>query len=475
MKKISFVVFVFFLSLSNYVHGQGHSHQSLPLKKEETEARVEKLEDYLEDQGIYGEVSQPGIELNGYVDASYTYNFNGGAVSQEGKANPVTGEDSQDFNLNQVNLTLSRALPEENRWAAGFAISLNWGEDLESHHGGHEDHNEEALSGVHEAVVQFRVPVGRGLDFSFGKWHSLLSYESHDRPYNINYTSGLLSRYLDPGEHVGMLMSYSATDWLRFDLGLANGWHNSDSAFIDDADFSKLITGAITLKNLEKNAWLRFAFAYSPEGEEAFSRVATADHSDHVHRDNHTTHFQENGALVALSFQGQWLPKIAKDRWLLGFNTTLVSVDDNLQHRELFEVEGHGEENHSIRYGNVGLDRNSATAWGIAFYSKYQFNTWFSLAGRMEYLHADDGTLGFVDGIVMSGPNVSIDENQVYVSQTDLYSYTLTAGFDVWENVGCRLEYRLDAVSSAGGEGGNSFGNHRNYQNTLALNLFYLF
>ncbi|MEZ5404984.1 MAG: hypothetical protein R3F23_02055 [Verrucomicrobiia bacterium] len=41
----------------------------------------------------------------------------------------------------------------------------------------------------------------------------------------------MLAHYLDPGEHVGLVMSYPATDWLTLDLGLANGWHRPDSAF----------------------------------------------------------------------------------------------------------------------------------------------------------------------------------------------------------------------------------------------------
>ncbi|MEZ5404985.1 MAG: outer membrane beta-barrel protein [Verrucomicrobiia bacterium] len=121
----------------------------------------------------------------------------------------------------------------------------------------------------------------------------------------------------------------------------------------------------------------------------------------------------------------------------------------------------------------MGLDKNGATAWGVGLYSKYQFNSWFSLAGRLEYLHADDGTLGFVDGVIKEGKNISKDENEVYVSQTDLYSATLTAGFDFWRNVGCRLEYRADMVSSCGQE--SVLGNGSNHQHTLALNLFYLF
>lgn len=466
MKKNSFIAVGLLWGVMVFAHGPGHSIH----KKEKTNEEARRLETYLEDQGIYSETSQSGIKLGGYVDVSYVYNFNGGGVSDRGEANVVTGEDSQDFNLNQINLTLSKALPEENKWAAGFSLSLNWGEDR--HHASHGDHDhEDALSSIHEAIVQFRVPVGRGLDFSFGKWHSLLSYESHDRPYNINYTRGLLSRYLDPGQHVGMVMSYPATDGLTLDLGLANGWHNSDSAFLDGSDFSKLITGAATLRNLGKNAWLRAAFAYSPEGESAFSRVDTADHSDHIHTEHHTTHLQENGALWALTLQGQWLPKFAQDRWLLGFNTILVSANDNLKHVELFE--SHEDGGHSVQYGDVGIDKNGATAWGIALYNKYQFNTWFSLASRLEYLHSDDGTLGFVDGVVKEGGNISKDENQVYVSQTDLYSATLTAGFDFWRNVGWRVEYRVDMASSQGQE--SIFGNDKNHQHTLAFNMFYLF
>ncbi|MEZ5404983.1 MAG: outer membrane beta-barrel protein [Verrucomicrobiia bacterium] len=180
MKKNIFTAIGLLLGISAWAHNPGHVSQVLVTQEEDE--KVRRLETYLEDQGIYSEISQPGIKLGGYVDVSYVYNFNGGGVSDLGEANAITGEDSQDFNLNQINLTLSKALPADNKWAAGFAISLNWGEDVESHHGGGDEHGHaDALSTVHEAIVQFRVPVGRGLDFSLGKWHSLMSYESHDR------------------------------------------------------------------------------------------------------------------------------------------------------------------------------------------------------------------------------------------------------------------------------------------------------
>lgn len=128
------------------------------------------------------------------------------------------------------------------------------------------------------------------------------------------------------------------------------------------------------------------------------------------------------------------------------------------------------KDHHEHRYG-PGSDRNSATAFGLALYTRYQLCDWFSLGGRLEYLHANDGTLGFVDGLNVN----SIDQNQVFVSSTDLYSWTLTAGFDIWVNMVLRLEYRLDMSSSNSADNLGAFGNNQDEQHTFALNAAYLF
>lgn len=293
-------------------------------------------------------------------------------------------------------------------------------------------------------------------------------------------------RFMDPGEHIGLFLTYPVTDWFTVDLGLANGWSNEDSAFLDDSDFSKMLTGAFTFRSSEENAWLRMGFAYSPEGEERFSNVVTADHSDHKHKESDEELLQENEGLLALSLHGDWRPVFAKNRWLLGFNASLLWAEDNLHRAELRAEEEHEheeehghdeadheheeEDHHEHRYG-PGIDRNSATAFGLALYTRYQLCDWFSLGGRLEYLHANDGTLGFVDGLNVN----SIDQNQVFVSSTDLYSWTLTAGFDIWANMVLRLEYRLDMSSSNGADNLGAFGNNQDEQHTFALNAAYLF
>ncbi len=97
---------------------------------------------------------------------------------------------------------------------------------------------------------------------------------------------------------------------------------------------------------------------------------------------------------------------------------------------------------------------------------------------------ADDRTLGFVDGL----DERSLDERSVRVSNTDLWSWTLTAGFTLAENFLFRIEYRLDAASSDGGSPwdsdgdgendtaeSNIFGNNQSTQHTIGVNAAYWF
>ena len=83
------------------------------------------------------------------------------------------------------------------------------------------------------------------------------------------------------------------------------------------------------------------------------------------------------------------------------------------------------------------------TWWGAALYGKYQFTDIFSLATRLDYLHLDGVDAGgakFVTG----------------GADGDLWSWTLTAGFDIIENLILRAEYRADFgdLSGAGASNG---------------------
>ena len=372
--------------------------------EEATEKRIKELEAQIEDQGIYVETSQKGIVLSGYVDTSYTYNFNGGGTSS-GTGKGITevsgvGSDSQDFSVNAVKLALEKALPDDNVLAAGFRIDLMMGEDWQ-------DNTETGGVTVQQAYVQFRAPVGNGLDFRFGKMVALLGYELDERPANDNFSFGLLYTYAYTGPDTGIDMTYAFTDWLSATLRFANT-DGDDSGFYDNSDTSKSISGQVVLTSPGENADLAVGFFYAPEG--------TANYGIPVRVDGEET-FIENDQAVIFNMFGSWKPKMFNDKLKLAFDSVIGFTQDN--------------------YLAADSSENNASFYGIGLYAKYQFTKMFSLAARAEYLHDSDGTAkvsdSFEDGF-------DFRDSPIYTSQTDLYSWTLTAGFDIWENLLTRVE-----------------------------------
>lgn len=443
--------------------------KELEKRVEQETQRSKELEKLVEDTGIYLETAKTGVKLGGWVNASYSYNLNGGATDSGLNGTPITTpvdiEDSNDFSVNSVRIILEKALPEENTWAAGFRVDMVFGEDQKW--GFDNDPGIGDGSGpmsLEFAYVTFRAPVGNGLDFQVGKWMALLGYEYTDRALNDNFSSGLLAWFLEPATHTGILMTYPVNDRLTVNFGIANGWNNSDSDFLDNnengddapSDWAKLVTGSVNLTNPGENASLTLGAAYSFEGEGYFGNVSngTIDGSDTA---------SENAGILALNVNGTWQPVFAKGKLQLAFNADLVKATDNL-HRTAGDPA-------------FDQDQNAATAWGIGLYAKYQLTDVLYLASRAEYMHADDGTLGFADGLVFDGPSASIDRNEVYVSNTDLWSYTLTAGLDLCDSMRLRLEYRLDAVSSDGGHDGeaNLFDNNQSTQHSFSIDASYMF
>jgi hypothetical protein len=120
---------------------------------------------------------------------------------------------------------------------------------------------------------------------------------------------------------------------------------------------------------------------------------------------------------------GNWAPKFADDKLLLAFNTV---------------------------YGNLSGVAESQTSninthwYGAGAYAKYQFNDWFSLCSRGEYLGSNnDGVIGYIGASTTT--NTPENNNPTrHVTGVNLWEYTLTAGFNVIDNLLVRAEYRMD-------------------------------
>jgi len=147
--------------------------------------------------------------ISGYVDTSAVWN------PGTGNANPAPysfNAGKQDgFNLDSVDIRLQKAL-EEGQWAAGYVAELMFGPDSVGTTGD---------VAIRQAYVEFRVPLGNGLDFQFGRWDNLIGYESSDSYKNPNWTKSYGYTF-EPTEHTGLLTTYKFCDQITAQVGVVD-------------------------------------------------------------------------------------------------------------------------------------------------------------------------------------------------------------------------------------------------------------
>jgi hypothetical protein len=406
------------------------------------------LKKVIEDQGInYVETAQKGITLSGYVDTSYTYQFAGAGEYGSTGQNPGTGPanthaplrqfdtSNNTFNINAVKIALEKALPDKNEWAAGFRIDTILGDSGLNFSGTKSNGNTNNDSGLalEQALVKFRIPIGNGLDIYAGKFVTFLGYEVIESPANLNFSRGLLFTNLIPLTHTGVYADYKFNNILEAKLGIVDGWNNSTSPSVgngttpgsgtagnnDSSTFGKAITGQLVINAPGGNANIDQSFIYSPDGEPGV--VGSAG----------------NAFVGVYDIWGNWNPTFVKDNaLLLGFN------------------------------GDLGSDQGTGF-YGIAFYAQYKFTKVFSLAGRAEYIHDDSAPSGAAKFGAFAGA-VGPNANGSVGSQDD-YAYTLTASFNMWDNLLTRIEYRIDD------DCGNSTGVGHQLDSEISLNAVYSF
>lgn len=341
------------------------------------------------EEGPYVQSAQSGIVLSGYVDAGYLYNFQGGTLS---RPLDVDNAPRGDFSLNQMKIALEKPLTDENTLQAGFRTDLIFGEDAGTF-GGNAAGSDSLW--VQQAYVQFKVPWGNGVVFQVGKFGAVLGYEADERVDNINITAGYLAA-LDPGKMTGLSADYPVNDILSVGAVVTNGSNADAGQIIDGTNDAISYSPYINLHNLAGNAETQLAVYHSPRGDLGMPGAT------------------ENEPLVSINWWGTWKPQFAKDRLMLGANTTFLTILD--------------ASSTAAANPPLGSD-DSSTSWGLALYQQYSFNDWFSLASRGEYVHNDDNQIfGFAGG----------------TRRIDVWSWTGTAGFHLASDLMVRAEYRVD-------------------------------
>ena len=172
-----------------------------------------------------------GVQMSGFIDTSYTYNFN----TPETTTNTLRVFDTQanSFMINNAQLTIEKPVSAES--PAGFKTELMFGTDAEVVGG--------VTTGlgtltseleIQEAYAEYLAPLGNGLDLKAGKFATLHGAEVIESKDNWNISRSILFGYAIPFTHTGLRAAYPVSNTFTVLAGVSNGWD-----LVDDSNQAK--------------------------------------------------------------------------------------------------------------------------------------------------------------------------------------------------------------------------------------------
>jgi hypothetical protein len=357
-----------------------------------------------------------GTTISGYVSTSALWNPGTGttypaAISAfHGGSNTAGKNDG--FNLDHINLTISKAM-DEGEWAAGYKAELWFGDDAfglaTGNRGGAED------MAIKQAYVGLRAPVGNGIDFKMGVFDTAIGYEATNVADNPNYTRSL-AWSLQPTTHTGLSASYRFNDMFAVSGGVVNGRGPVINAKVHNVGGA---AGATLGSESSKGYFGAFELT-APDDWGFLSgsklQVQAMDSPNVRTQDTIDLHV----AAILNTPVEAWKVGISYYyRANAGTATTIGAVRDS----------------------------DYASVWGL--YNSYQATEKLALHLRAEYLTATEGTIASAAAPAGAGDNDPSDA---------LFGLTATVDYSLWENVISRLELRWDTSLTGGGASSSPFG-----------------
>ena len=274
------------------------------------------------------------IEISGFVDTYYTYNFNRPSQPCAMVAGVAISNCLYNFNVahNSFSLNLAEVALEKKPTAdsrAGFRVDLDYGPTATLIHAA-EPGGTTTYQNIEQAYGS--VLVGKGLQLDFGKFVTWSGQEVIESKDNWNYSRGLLFSWAIPYYHTGLRAAYTVNDALSLTGYVVNGWNNAE-----DNNTGKTLGGQIIFKPTPRLALIE-NYTAGPE--------QSGDNDDWRHLSDTIVTYTINDA-VSLAANYDY----ARD----------TSLGETVQWQ------------------------------GIAAYAKFQFGHVFSLSPRFEYFNDQDG------------------------------------------------------------------------------------
>jgi hypothetical protein len=185
----------------------------------------------------------PPIEVTGFVDTYYEYNFN--------EVDP--GLRTFDVQHNTLSLSLAeiafaKAVNPDHR--VGFRVDLDFGKtaDLVAAFEP-EENGPEIYKNIQQAYLS--VLAGQKLQLDVGKFVTPIGAEVIESQDNWNYSRSVLFGYAIPFYHVGVRASLPVSDKLTLAGYLVNGWNNGS-----EVNGDKTFAFGATVKPSSKITWI---------------------------------------------------------------------------------------------------------------------------------------------------------------------------------------------------------------------------
>jgi hypothetical protein len=364
--------------------------------------------------------------ISGYVDTAATWRPGTDQNPNGGPNIPAYGFSKNDgFSLNAVDIAIDK--PEDDSpWAAGYHVEWMVGPDaVVTTPAG-------ANTGIRQAYLTLRTPVGNGLDWKIGVWDTIVGYESNSDPLNPNYTRSY-GYTIEPTTHTGILATYKINDMLTVQAGIADGSNVAGGPGglngVSAIESQKAYMGDIQFTAPDSAGWAKGATM----------TVAIIDSAG------------QGAAPGSTSFYaGMTLPT----------PVSMLKVGSCFDYLD-------------IHNGHVTGNNGNDSIWNIAFYSTIQATDKLSFNLRAEYLDSSD--ISAADAFALFGANTTAASAAAYGKNT-AEELTATVQYNLWANVISRAEVRWDHTEHFNSFGANPAGApFRNNDFLLALNLIYQF
>lgn len=294
------------------------------------------------------------------------------------------GQKDDGFNLNNVDLTLSKPLGE-GPWSAGYKAELWFGPDANALANNSLGINSSDFN-IKQAYVELGVPVGNTLDLKLGVWDTIIGYEVGNAGDNPNYTRSW-GYTIEPTQHTGLLANYKVCDVLSIAAGVANTWDSRINGRMP-AESMKTYLGSITLTAPESMGALKGA------------------------------------TLTVGAIDGRPTGGSAPDRTSIYAGATIPTPITGLAFGLAWD--------HVNLTDRAGVSTHDTDVYGG--YLAYKATEKLTLNFRGEYVHWGD----------LPGLSSNTEEGDPFSPGDEVLSLTATIDYSLWKNVISRFEYRWD-------------------------------